>query len=172
MRSANGCHSPSRRPDRWSIPCRCGHRAGYQEFALPAGADRRGRGYYLSSVLLYPHCNRGQFPADVELDIENTEFSPGVRRLQAVVGQDAPFDQGRQQLKLLADLEVTTKSVERTAEAIGEDIATRTPSHAVGPADHRGRTDSRFVGAGGGDRSACREEGDARPPRARLQENR
>jgi hypothetical protein len=61
----------------------------------------------------------------VELDIENTEFSPGVRRLQAVVGQDAPFDQGRQQLKLLADLEVTTKSVERTAEAIGEEIATR-----------------------------------------------
>jgi len=36
----------------------------------------------------------GQFPADVELDIENTEFSPGVRRMQAVVGQEAPFDHG------------------------------------------------------------------------------
>jgi hypothetical protein len=59
----------------------------------------------------------------VELDIENTEFSPGVRRMQAVVGQDAPFDHGRQQMQLLADLEVTTKSVERTAEAIGENIA-------------------------------------------------
>ena len=43
----------------------------------------------------------------------------------ALVGQDAPFDQGRQQMKLLADLEVTTKAVERTAEAIGEDIAAR-----------------------------------------------
>ena len=75
---------------------------------------------------MYPHCNRGQFPADVELDIENTEFPRAcVRRRQAVVGQAAPFDQGRQQLKLLADLEVTTKAVERTAEAIGEDIATR-----------------------------------------------
>jgi hypothetical protein len=48
-----------------------------------------------------------------------------VRRMQAVVGQEAPFDHGRQQMKLLADLEVTTKAVERTAEAIGEDIATR-----------------------------------------------
>jgi hypothetical protein len=67
----------------------------------------------------------GQFPADVELDIENTEFSPGVRRMQAVVGQEAPFDHGRRQMKLLADLEVTTKAVERTAEAIGEDIAAR-----------------------------------------------
>lgn len=45
--------------------------------------------------------------------------------MQAVVGQEAPFDQGRQQIKLLADLELTTKAVERTAEAIGEDIAAR-----------------------------------------------
>ena len=78
------------------------------------------RPYYLCS-----HCHVGQFPADVDLDIENTEFSPGVRRMQAVVGQEAAFDHGRQQVKLLADLEVTTKAVERTAEAIGEDIAAR-----------------------------------------------
>ena len=45
--------------------------------------------------------------------------------MQAVVGQEAPFDHGRQQMKLLADLEVTTKAVERTAEAIGENIAAR-----------------------------------------------
>ena len=45
--------------------------------------------------------------------------------MHALVGQDAPFDHGREQMKLLAGLEVTTKSVERTAEAIGEDIAQR-----------------------------------------------
>jgi len=78
------------------------------------------RPYYLC-----PHCHQGQFPADVELDIENTGFSPGVRRMHALVGQDAPFDRGREQMKVLAGLEVTTKSVERTAEAIGEDIAQR-----------------------------------------------
>ena len=43
--------------------------------------------------------------------------------MQAVVGQEAAFDHGRQWMKLLAGLEVTTKAVERTAEAIGEDIA-------------------------------------------------
>src|SRR5207244_1559158 len=58
-----------------------------------------------------------------ELDIENTEFSPGVRRMQALVGQEAPFDQGREQMKILAGLEVTAKSVERTAEAVGAEIA-------------------------------------------------
>jgi hypothetical protein len=61
----------------------------------------------------------------VELDIEHTEFSPGVRRMQALVGQDTPFDHGREQMKVLAGLEVTAKSVERTAEAVGEDIARR-----------------------------------------------
>src|ERR1022692_4919245 len=45
--------------------------------------------------------------------------------MQAIVGQEAPFDHGRRQMKLLADLEVTTKAVERTAEAIGADIAAR-----------------------------------------------
>src|SRR5208283_4372959 len=33
------------------------------------------------------------------------------------------FDQGREQMKVLAGLEVTAKSVERTAEALGADIA-------------------------------------------------
>jgi hypothetical protein len=71
------------------------------------------------------HCHRGQFPADNELDIKDTESSSGVRRMQAALGQEAPFEHGRQQMKLLAGLEVTTKAVERTAEAIGEDIAAR-----------------------------------------------
>ena len=111
--------------DQRTLPCGCGHQARYRELRskpvlTAVGQVEVSRPYYLC-----PHCHNGQFPADVELDIENTEFSPGVRRMQSVVGQEAPFDHGRQQLKLLADLEVTTKAVERTAEAIGENIAAR-----------------------------------------------
>ncbi len=43
--------------------------------------------------------------------------------MQAVIGQEVPFDHGRQQLKLLAHLEITIKAVERTAGAIGSNIA-------------------------------------------------
>jgi hypothetical protein len=105
------------------LPCSCGHTAHYQELRSKSvltavGPVEVSRPYYLCL-----HCHNGRFPADVELDIENTELSPGVRRMQATVGQGAAFDHGRQQMKLLADLEVTTKSVERTAEAIGADIA-------------------------------------------------
>ena len=108
-----------------SIPCTCGHQAGYQELRSKAVLTAVGEVTISRSYYLCAHCHRGQFPADIELDIANTEFSPGVRRMQAIVGQEAPFEQGRQQMKLLADLEVTTKAVERTAEAIGEDIAAR-----------------------------------------------
>jgi hypothetical protein len=108
------------------IPCPCGHQAQYRELRSKLVLTAVGPVEILRPYYLCSHCHNGQFPADVELDIENTEFSPGVRRMQGVVGQEGPFDQGRQQLKLLANLEVTTKAVERTAEAIGEDIATRT----------------------------------------------
>jgi hypothetical protein len=109
--------------DQRIIPCACGGQAHYRELRskpvlTAVGKTEVSRPYYLC-----PHCHTGQFPADVELDIENTEFSPGVRRMQAVVGQDAPFDHGREQMKVRAGLDVTAKSVERTAEAIGADIA-------------------------------------------------
>jgi hypothetical protein len=39
------------------------------------------------------------------------------------VGSEGSFEQGRQQLKELAGLEITCKAVERQAEAIGADIA-------------------------------------------------
>jgi hypothetical protein len=118
-------HFPTPTADQRTLPCSCGQQAHYRELRskpilTAVGKVAVSRPYYLCA-----HCHSGQFPADVELDIEHTEFSPGVRRMQAMVGQDAPFDQGRQQMKLLADLEVTTKAVERTAEAIGEDIAAR-----------------------------------------------
>ena len=106
-----------------SIACGCGRQAHYRELRTKpvltaVGLVRVSRPYYLC-----PRCHTGQFPADRELDIENTEFSPGVRRMHALVGQEAPFDRGRERMKLLAGLEVTAKSVERSAEAIGADIA-------------------------------------------------
>ena len=109
--------------DQRQVPCPCGQHAQYQGLRSKpvltvVGPARVERPYYLCS-----RCHRGQFPADVDLDIVDTESSPGVRRMQALVGQDAPFDHGREQMKKLAGLEVTAKAVERTAEAIGADIA-------------------------------------------------
>jgi hypothetical protein len=112
-------------PEHRHLPCSCGHTARYVELRSKPVLTAVGKAECLRPYYLCEHCHRGQFPVDVELDIENTELSPGVRRMLAAVGHEAPFEQGRQQMELLAGLSITTKAVERTAEAIGEDIEVR-----------------------------------------------
>ncbi len=117
------CDPPG--PAQRKQACSCGHLAPYLELRsrcilTVVGEVELVRPYYLCS-----HCHRGQFPLDAQLDVEHRDLSPGVRRMLSVVGSEAPFDHGRQQMKLLAGLAVTTKAVERTAEAIGADIAAR-----------------------------------------------
>ncbi len=116
---------PEPHQEQRTLPCPCGQGAFYHQMRTKSvltalGPVRVWRPYYWC-----PNCHQGQFPADVELDIAKTEFSPGVRRMQALVGQEVAFDKGREQMKVLAGLEVTAKSVERTAEALGADIAQR-----------------------------------------------
>ncbi len=114
-------HGPVER----EIPCPCGGTAVYWELRpkrilTVLGPLEIWRPYYLC-----PRCHSGQTPQDEELDVAATECSPGVRRMMALVGSQSSFAQGRQQLELLAALTVTTKAVERHAEAIGADIAVR-----------------------------------------------
>ena len=112
-------------PEERKRACDCGRQAQYHELRSKTILTVVGEVTVTRPYYLCPHCQQGQFPADRELDIENTEQSPGVRRMQALVGQEVPFDHGRQQMEWLAGLKVTAKAVERAAEAIGEDIAQR-----------------------------------------------
>jgi hypothetical protein len=72
-----------------------------------------------------PHCSTGQHPVDCELGIAGLESSPGVRRMEAVVGSEMPFAPACEPMKVLAGLEVPAKAIERAAESIGEAIAAR-----------------------------------------------
>jgi hypothetical protein len=109
-------------------PCACGQAAHYhdtrpKQLLTALGPVRFQRGYYVC-----PHCHQGHSPRDRELDVEGVSCSPGVRRMLAVVGSESSFDQGREQLELLAGIEVTAKAVERHAEAIGSNIELRQQS--------------------------------------------
>jgi hypothetical protein len=106
-----------------NITCPCGHQARYREMRSRRLLTALGEVELSRPWYLCPHCHNGQFPIDRQLDVEKRDCSPGVRRMQAIVGQNVPFDHGREQMRVLAGLEVTAKSVERTAEAIGADIA-------------------------------------------------
>lgn len=105
------------------VACDCGAQAPYHDhrpkrFLSALGPVEFERAYYVC-----PRCHQGRSPRDRELDVQGNEYSPGVRRMMALVGSDTSFEQGREQLELLAGLEVTAKAVERQAEAIGADIA-------------------------------------------------
>jgi hypothetical protein len=109
-------------PEQHAIPCSCGHSALYKELRSKpiltvVGPVEYQRPYYVCS-----QCHHAPNPADAALGIEHQEFSPGVRRMMAVVGSDSAFEVGREQLELLAGLQVSTKSVERQAEQIGAEI--------------------------------------------------
>ena len=105
--------------------CACGGSARY------AGKRSKKLVTMLGEVVVerpYYHCGRcgeGFAPRDRELDVDATQYSPGVRRMTALVGSETSFDRGRALLDELAGVELTAKAVERESEAIGADIAAR-----------------------------------------------
>jgi len=114
-----------KRPDaeHLTVPCACGHTARFKElrtktFLSVVGAVEVRRPYYLCS-----HCSKGQHPVDGELGVDGLESSPGVRRMEAVVGSEMPFAPACEPMKVLAGLEVPAKAIERAAESIGAAIA-------------------------------------------------
>jgi len=113
-------------PAQRSLPCPCGQTARYRGMRSKPILTAVGEVQMLRAYYLCPHCRQGQFPADRALGVEHTELSPGVRRMLGLVGSEcSSFRQGREQMHTLAGLEVTTKAVERVAEALGSDIAGR-----------------------------------------------
>jgi hypothetical protein len=114
------CDPPG--PQERQQPCPCGQFAVYRELRSRRILTALGEAEIRRPYYLCAHCHQGQFPFDVQLDVVSQDLSPGVRRMLSVVGAEAPFDHGREQMRLLAGLSVTTKAVERTAEAVGADI--------------------------------------------------
>jgi hypothetical protein len=106
------------------MECGKGHRAKFIEYrdkqlltALSPVAVKRA--YYHCE-----QCQEGVIPKDRELDIVDTSFSPGVRRMMGRVGGKEPFEEGRRDLEALAGVLVKSKAVERVAKAIGKQIET------------------------------------------------
>jgi hypothetical protein len=111
--------------DHRTLACLCGHLAHYKELRSKTvltvlGPVELRRPYYLCA-----DCSTGPYPVDAALGVDGLESSPGVRRMQAVVGSEMPFATGCEPMKLLAGLDVPAKAIERAAEAIGTQIVQR-----------------------------------------------
>jgi len=106
-----------------ALRCACGQMARY--------AGRRAKGF--DSVLgklrlerAYYHCascGTGHLPRDRALGLEGSSLSPALTRMIGVVGALVSFAEGSELMGELAGVPVDAKQVERTAEALGREIA-------------------------------------------------
>jgi len=116
----NADHSDFTGPSR---PCSCGRSARYVDrrakpFQTVLGELRLERTYYYCAA-----CQQGFCPRDPQLGMEDTSLSPAVTRMIGTVGALVSYQEGSGLLRELAGLEVGVKQVERTAEALGAEVA-------------------------------------------------
>jgi hypothetical protein len=107
---------------REMILCQCGQRM--------TSRGRRGKGLVTTlgsvpfgrSFYQCKQCHHGRFPDDERLDIINTTYSPGVRRLMARAGSQTQFEQAAQDLLCYAGLKIEAREIERVAEEVGRQV--------------------------------------------------
>ena len=101
------------------ILCPCGHRMNSRGRRIKALVTTLGQVPLPRSFYQCEHCRQGCFPADQRLDIVNTSYSPGVRRLMARAGSQTQFEQAAEDLLCYAGLKVEGRGIERVAEEVG-----------------------------------------------------
>jgi hypothetical protein len=104
------------------VLCECGQRMTSQ--------GRRGKGLlttlgavpFRRSFYQCEQCRQSRFPDDERLDIVNTTYSPGVRRLMARAGSQTQFEQAAEDLLCYAGLKIKAREIERVAEDVGRQV--------------------------------------------------
>lgn len=102
------------------ILCPCGQRMRSRGRRGKGLLTTLGRVPFARSFYQCRPCSQGRFPDDERLDIVQTTYSPGVRRLMARAGSQSQFAQAAEDLHCYAGLTVEAREVERVAEAVGQ----------------------------------------------------
>lgn len=105
-----------------AIVCDCGARMESRGLKSKPLLTILGPVDYKRSLFQCPSCNQTRYPGDEQLDVVDTTRSPGTRRMMARAGSRSTFKEGRDDLKIYAEIEVSAKDVERVAEGIGADM--------------------------------------------------
>ena len=105
------------------LRCPRGHQAHYagrrdKTFTTALGDMTLGRAYYHCE-----ECETGFCPRDYTLGLAATSLSPAVARMNGQAAAMVSFEETHELLRDLAGVAVSTKQVERSAEALGGEIA-------------------------------------------------
>jgi len=104
------------------VLCPCGRRMRSRGRRGKRLLTTLGRVNFARSFYQCQPCAQGRFPDDERLDIVQTTYSPGVRRLMARAGSQSHFQQAAEDLRCYAGLTVEAREVERVAEEVGRQV--------------------------------------------------
>lgn len=107
---------------REAVCCECGSRMESGGLKSKELLTILGPVFYRRSMFQCPVCQATRYPGDEVLDVVETTRSPGLRRMMARAGSNSTFQEGREDLKVYAGIEVSAKDVERVAEGIGQQM--------------------------------------------------
>ena len=115
-----------------TIACDCGRQARYagrrpRTFTTALGEMTLERAYYHCAA-----CGSGSCPRDRVLDVQDTSLSPATTRMVGMAAAMVSFAESSELMAELAGIPVDPKQVERTAEALGREIA-RDERSVIGP---------------------------------------
>jgi hypothetical protein len=111
-----------RHTSREVILCQCGQRMSSRGRRAKGLLTTLGRVPFTRSFYQCERCPNGRFPDDERLDIVQTTYSPGVRRLMARAGSQSQFEQAAEDLLCYAGLKIESREIERVAEAVGRQV--------------------------------------------------
>lgn len=104
-----------------TLPCAQGHVFEFKEYRAKEiltvlGLVTIQRAYYHDEK-----CGQGYCPKDRVLNVEETCWSPGVKRIMGKVGAYRPFGLGQEDIKEMAGIDVDAKAIERTCYHLGQE---------------------------------------------------
>lgn len=104
------------------ILCQCGQRMRSRGQRSKRLLTTLGRVPFARSLYQCEPCSQRRFPDDERLDIVQTTYSPGVRRLMARAGSQSQFEQAAEDLRCYAGLTLEAREIERVAEEVGHQV--------------------------------------------------
>ena len=105
-----------------AIMCACGHAMKSHGRYAKRIKTVLGDIIFRRTRYVCPSCGASRFPGDELLNVVGTGFSPGLRRLMSRAGSKSTFKEGRDDLKVYGEMDVSAKDVERVAEGVGKKI--------------------------------------------------
>jgi hypothetical protein len=104
------------------VLCPCGQRMRSRGRRGKKLLTTLGRVPFARSLYQCEPCSQRRFPDDERLDIVETSYSPGVRRLMARAGSQSQFERAAEDLRCYAGLTVEAREIERVAEEVGHQV--------------------------------------------------